>query len=334
MSGPYPAGGRNRAADPTFARRRAAALPSPSDMRVPTLSPSAYRRVTLFALLALTFIVVTGGAVRLTGSGLGCPDWPTCAENRVVAPLGVPRHGRVREPDDHRPGVGGRHAGRARARWSAGPAGKDLTLAVARAGRRGDRPDRAGRPHRAVRAQARLRDGPLPALDGAASPTPSCSTTGPGDRTGRPGRRSGPTSWPSAGSRWPPPPWPSSWARSSRRPARTAATRTPSGCRFLLPDVARLHGIAVMLFLGLTLVTLWRLRRAGVDAVDPAPQRGAAGRPRRPGRARATCSTSPACPPCSWASTSPAPPPCGSPCSASTWPSRCRRRGRRGGRRQ
>ncbi|MDP1804751.1 MAG: COX15/CtaA family protein, partial [Acidimicrobiales bacterium] len=55
-------------------------------MRVPTLSPPAYRRVTLFALLALAFIVVTGGAVRLTGSGLGCPDWPTCAENRVVAP--------------------------------------------------------------------------------------------------------------------------------------------------------------------------------------------------------------------------------------------------------
>ena len=55
-------------------------------MRVPTLSPPAYRRVTLFALLALMFIIVTGAAVRLTGSGLGCPDWPTCAENRVVAP--------------------------------------------------------------------------------------------------------------------------------------------------------------------------------------------------------------------------------------------------------
>jgi cytochrome c oxidase assembly protein subunit 15 len=55
-------------------------------MRVPTLSPPAYRRVTLFALLALTFIIVTGAAVRLTGSGLGCPDWPTCAENRIVAP--------------------------------------------------------------------------------------------------------------------------------------------------------------------------------------------------------------------------------------------------------
>ncbi|MDQ3897270.1 MAG: COX15/CtaA family protein [Actinomycetota bacterium] len=55
-------------------------------MRVPTLSPPVYRRITLFALVALTFIIVTGGAVRLTGSGLGCPDWPTCAQNRVVAP--------------------------------------------------------------------------------------------------------------------------------------------------------------------------------------------------------------------------------------------------------
>lgn len=52
-----------------------------------TLSPSAYRRVTLVALLALAFIIVTGGAVRLTGSGLGCPDWPTCDGGRIVAPL-------------------------------------------------------------------------------------------------------------------------------------------------------------------------------------------------------------------------------------------------------
>lgn len=52
-----------------------------------TLSPSAYRRVTLVALLSLAFIVVTGGAVRLTGSGLGCPDWPTCDGTRIVAPL-------------------------------------------------------------------------------------------------------------------------------------------------------------------------------------------------------------------------------------------------------
>jgi cytochrome c oxidase assembly protein subunit 15 len=52
-----------------------------------TLSPAAYRRVTFVALIALGFIVVTGGAVRVTGSGLGCPDWPTCAQGRIVAPL-------------------------------------------------------------------------------------------------------------------------------------------------------------------------------------------------------------------------------------------------------
>jgi len=49
------------------------------------LSPTAYRKVTLFALVALAFIVVTGATVRITGSGLGCPDWPTCNEDRLVA---------------------------------------------------------------------------------------------------------------------------------------------------------------------------------------------------------------------------------------------------------
>ena len=49
------------------------------------MSPAAYRRVTLLAVLALFFIVVTGGAVRLTDSGLGCPDWPACHNDRLVA---------------------------------------------------------------------------------------------------------------------------------------------------------------------------------------------------------------------------------------------------------
>src|SRR5581483_9342234 len=52
-----------------------------------TVSSPVYRRITFVALLALGFIVVTGGAVRVTGSGLGCPDWPTCAQGRIVAPL-------------------------------------------------------------------------------------------------------------------------------------------------------------------------------------------------------------------------------------------------------
>ena len=52
-----------------------------------TVNPTAYRSITLFALVALVIIIVSGAAVRLTGSGLGCPDWPTCANNRVVAPV-------------------------------------------------------------------------------------------------------------------------------------------------------------------------------------------------------------------------------------------------------
>ena len=51
------------------------------------VAPPAYARLTRFALWALAAIVVTGAAVRLTGSGLGCEDWPTCSEDRFVADL-------------------------------------------------------------------------------------------------------------------------------------------------------------------------------------------------------------------------------------------------------
>lgn len=42
------------------------------------ISPRRYAQVTAVALAALAMIVLTGAAVRLTGSGLGCPDWPKC----------------------------------------------------------------------------------------------------------------------------------------------------------------------------------------------------------------------------------------------------------------
>lgn len=50
------------------------------------VSPRLYARITVIALGALALIVMTGAAVRLTGSGLGCPDWPKCY-GRAVAPL-------------------------------------------------------------------------------------------------------------------------------------------------------------------------------------------------------------------------------------------------------
>lgn len=42
------------------------------------------RRLALAAVITNVAIVITGGAVRLTGSGLGCPDWPTCNAGSVV----------------------------------------------------------------------------------------------------------------------------------------------------------------------------------------------------------------------------------------------------------
>lgn len=42
------------------------------------ISPQRYAQVTTVALIGLALIVLTGAAVRLTDSGLGCPDWPQC----------------------------------------------------------------------------------------------------------------------------------------------------------------------------------------------------------------------------------------------------------------
>ena len=50
------------------------------------LTPQQYARVAIAGLVALSVIVLTGAAVRLTGSGLGCPDWPKC-HGGAVAPL-------------------------------------------------------------------------------------------------------------------------------------------------------------------------------------------------------------------------------------------------------
>src|SRR5690349_23951561 len=43
------------------------------------------RRLALAGVIANTVIMSTGAAVRLSASGLGCPDWPRCSAADVVA---------------------------------------------------------------------------------------------------------------------------------------------------------------------------------------------------------------------------------------------------------
>jgi cytochrome c oxidase assembly protein subunit 15 len=61
-------------------------------LRTP-ISPATYRIVTMAALVALAAIVVTGAAVRLTGSGMGCPTWPTCEDGSLVPRGATGDHG-------------------------------------------------------------------------------------------------------------------------------------------------------------------------------------------------------------------------------------------------
>lgn len=48
------------------------------------VSPVVFRRVALAAVGVLILIVATGATVRLTGSGLGCPEWPTCTTKHAL----------------------------------------------------------------------------------------------------------------------------------------------------------------------------------------------------------------------------------------------------------
>src|ERR1700761_9212548 len=52
-----------------------------------TVSPSLSQRLNVLALVLTALIVVTGAAVRLTGSGLGCADWPECSVGHLTPAL-------------------------------------------------------------------------------------------------------------------------------------------------------------------------------------------------------------------------------------------------------
>ncbi|HEV2240462.1 MAG TPA: COX15/CtaA family protein [Streptosporangiaceae bacterium] len=48
-------------------------------------SPASMRRIALAGVVASAGIIMTGAGVRLTQSGLGCPDWPRCTATSIVA---------------------------------------------------------------------------------------------------------------------------------------------------------------------------------------------------------------------------------------------------------
>ncbi|SFT53531.1 cytochrome c oxidase assembly protein subunit 15 [Geodermatophilus amargosae] len=58
-------------------------------------SPAAITRLALANVVANGAIVVTGGVVRLTGSGLGCPTWPRCTDDSFVTTPEMAGHGLI-----------------------------------------------------------------------------------------------------------------------------------------------------------------------------------------------------------------------------------------------
>ena len=56
-------------------------------------SPRTVRRLALASGVANSAIVVTGGAVRLTASGLGCPTWPRCTDSTYTPTAEYAVHG-------------------------------------------------------------------------------------------------------------------------------------------------------------------------------------------------------------------------------------------------
>ncbi len=63
--------------------------------RLPIPTRLAVRRLAVATLVANIVIVVTGGAVRLTGSGLGCPTWPRCTGTSYVVHGALGVHGLI-----------------------------------------------------------------------------------------------------------------------------------------------------------------------------------------------------------------------------------------------
>lgn len=51
---------------------------------LPVTVNKTVQRLAVLSLIGQTLLIVTGGAVRLTASGLGCPTWPRCTDSSLV----------------------------------------------------------------------------------------------------------------------------------------------------------------------------------------------------------------------------------------------------------
>ncbi len=83
--------------DPVSAPLTAPDMPAPNPARRPPAwprvladgllapTPAALRRWALAGVITSALIIVTGAAVRLSQSGLGCPDWPACTAHSLGA---------------------------------------------------------------------------------------------------------------------------------------------------------------------------------------------------------------------------------------------------------
>ena len=53
------------------------------------IGPRPFLLLCRITVATVVLNVVTGAAVRLSDSGLGCPDWPTCSQHRLTPPLSL-----------------------------------------------------------------------------------------------------------------------------------------------------------------------------------------------------------------------------------------------------
>ena len=53
------------------------------------IGPRPFLLLCRITLATVVLNVVTGAAVRLSDSGLGCPDWPTCSQHHLTPPLSL-----------------------------------------------------------------------------------------------------------------------------------------------------------------------------------------------------------------------------------------------------